>query len=338
MGRPGRRGEHPAARPRRRARAQHRRARARSRPCARRRPRRSTAPSSSAAARPPPRCCSRWPTSAAPTPSSPCATRPGPRRRSRRWGGTRTRRRSRRCCWPTSRTLRADVVVSTIPAEAQTAEVLAAVADVPVVFDVVYDPWPTPLAAAPSRDRTDARRRPRPAALAGGGPGACDDRALRRTGRGDARRGRGGTRRTPPVTRRRPLGCRPWTRPCWPSSSRPCWPELGGFFVPALIGRIPPHVTVDDARGARPRAGSEVDGTVDATSTGGPTGAAGAVRRHRAPARPGLEECARGRGRRRDRRAWRSAGPGRSCSGCRSCRCRSPWPSSTGGPACCPRP
>ncbi len=44
--------------------------------------------------------------------------------------------------------VRADVVVSTVPAEAQTAEVLAAVADVPVVFDVVYDPWPTPLAAA----------------------------------------------------------------------------------------------------------------------------------------------------------------------------------------------
>jgi shikimate dehydrogenase len=42
----------------------------------------------------------------------------------------------------------ADVIVSTIPAEAQTAEVLSAIADVPVVFDVVYDPWPTPLAAA----------------------------------------------------------------------------------------------------------------------------------------------------------------------------------------------
>ena len=41
----------------------------------------------------------------------------------------------------------ADVVVSTVPVEAQSASVLAAVADVPVVFDVVYDPWPTPLAA-----------------------------------------------------------------------------------------------------------------------------------------------------------------------------------------------
>lgn len=40
----------------------------------------------------------------------------------------------------------ADVVVSTIPATAQSDAVLAAVADVPVVFDVLYDPWPTPLA------------------------------------------------------------------------------------------------------------------------------------------------------------------------------------------------
>ncbi len=45
-------------------------------------------------------------------------------------------------------TVDADVVVSTVPAEAQSAAVLAAVAEVPVVFDVVYDPWPTPLAAA----------------------------------------------------------------------------------------------------------------------------------------------------------------------------------------------
>jgi shikimate dehydrogenase len=42
----------------------------------------------------------------------------------------------------------ADVVVSTVPAEAQSAALLAVLADVPVVFDVVYEPWPTPLAAA----------------------------------------------------------------------------------------------------------------------------------------------------------------------------------------------
>ncbi len=46
----------------------------------------------------------------------------------------------------------ADVVVSTVPADAQDAGVLAMVADVPVVFDVVYDPWPTPLAAAALAD------------------------------------------------------------------------------------------------------------------------------------------------------------------------------------------
>jgi shikimate dehydrogenase len=39
-----------------------------------------------------------------------------------------------------------DVVVSTIPASAQTREVLAVADAARVVFDVVYDPWPTPLA------------------------------------------------------------------------------------------------------------------------------------------------------------------------------------------------
>jgi shikimate dehydrogenase len=36
--------------------------------------------------------------------------------------------------------------VSTIPAEAQGEAVLRVAATAPVVFDVVYDPWPTPLA------------------------------------------------------------------------------------------------------------------------------------------------------------------------------------------------
>jgi shikimate dehydrogenase len=39
-----------------------------------------------------------------------------------------------------------DVVVSTIPADAQTPGLVARCAGVPVVFDVLYDPWPTPLA------------------------------------------------------------------------------------------------------------------------------------------------------------------------------------------------
>jgi shikimate dehydrogenase len=42
---------------------------------------------------------------------------------------------------------RTDVLVSTIPAAAQDAAVLALVAGSSVVFEVVYDPWPTPLAA-----------------------------------------------------------------------------------------------------------------------------------------------------------------------------------------------
>lgn len=39
-----------------------------------------------------------------------------------------------------------DILVSTIPAEAQDADVLGLAERAAVVFDVVYDPWPTPLA------------------------------------------------------------------------------------------------------------------------------------------------------------------------------------------------
>lgn len=42
--------------------------------------------------------------------------------------------------------LRPSVVVSTIPAQAQVEAVLRVARTAPVVFDVVYDPWPTPLA------------------------------------------------------------------------------------------------------------------------------------------------------------------------------------------------
>jgi shikimate dehydrogenase len=41
-----------------------------------------------------------------------------------------------------------DVLVSTVPAAAQTEPVLALVEEARLVFEVVYDPWPTPLAAA----------------------------------------------------------------------------------------------------------------------------------------------------------------------------------------------
>ncbi|WP_205473440.1 shikimate dehydrogenase [Nocardioides sp. SYSU D00038] len=39
-----------------------------------------------------------------------------------------------------------EVVVSTVPAAAQSEELVARVGEVPVLFEVVYDPWPTPLA------------------------------------------------------------------------------------------------------------------------------------------------------------------------------------------------
>lgn len=44
-----------------------------------------------------------------------------------------------------------DVLVSTVPASAQVPDLLAAVAAIPLVFDAVYEPWPTPLAVAAGR-------------------------------------------------------------------------------------------------------------------------------------------------------------------------------------------
>ncbi len=44
--------------------------------------------------------------------------------------------------------IEADIVVSTVPAAAQAPELLAACAGASAVFEVVYDPWPTPLARA----------------------------------------------------------------------------------------------------------------------------------------------------------------------------------------------
>ena len=46
-----------------------------------------------------------------------------------------------------------EVVVSTVPAAAQDAGLIARCAAVPVVFEVVYDRWPTPLAASVADDR-----------------------------------------------------------------------------------------------------------------------------------------------------------------------------------------
>lgn len=45
-------------------------------------------------------------------------------------------------------TVRADILVSTVPASAQTPGLVERCAAVPVVFEVLYDPWPTALAAS----------------------------------------------------------------------------------------------------------------------------------------------------------------------------------------------
>ena len=50
--------------------------------------------------------------------------------------------------WLVRAALLATVLLSTIPATAQTPEVVAHCAEVPVVFEALYDPWPTPLAAS----------------------------------------------------------------------------------------------------------------------------------------------------------------------------------------------
>ncbi|HEU5038169.1 MAG TPA: shikimate dehydrogenase [Nocardioides sp.] len=47
-----------------------------------------------------------------------------------------------------------EVLVSTVPAAAQDAGLVARCASASVVFEVVYDPWPTPLAASVGADRT----------------------------------------------------------------------------------------------------------------------------------------------------------------------------------------
>jgi len=47
-----------------------------------------------------------------------------------------------------TRDVLADIVVSTIPAVAQTDELVVRCGAVPVVFEALYDPWPTPLAAS----------------------------------------------------------------------------------------------------------------------------------------------------------------------------------------------
>ena len=189
-----------------------------------------------------------------------------------------------------------DVVSRRSRRGAQTPELVAGCADVPVVFEVLYDPWPTPLV-----DRgggPDARRRPGPARA----PGGAAVRAVHRPdgrGRRDAR-----SRRT------RPGGaqCRlndPVTDTLTalrsPRSSRPCSPGWAACWCPRLIARVP---------GARAEAG----GGGRATGRRAPQDA---LRRHRRP--PGSRVAQRAAvGRWRGRCSARPPGStGRCCGWCR---------------------
>ncbi len=51
-----------------------------------------------------------------------------------------------------ARPVDADLLVSTIPASAQTPDLVDRCSGAPAVFEVVYDPWPTPLAGAALAD------------------------------------------------------------------------------------------------------------------------------------------------------------------------------------------
>ncbi len=72
--------------------------------------------------------------------------------------------------------LGADVVVSTVPAGAADRLVDAVPARPGSLLDVVYDPWPTPLAAAWAARGGSGGVGSRPAAAPGGPPGRADDR------------------------------------------------------------------------------------------------------------------------------------------------------------------
>ncbi len=52
-----------------------------------------------------------------------------------------------------AQSLRPSIVVSTVPARAQGEAALRLAASAPVVFDVLYDPWPTPLAKLAAAER-----------------------------------------------------------------------------------------------------------------------------------------------------------------------------------------
>ena len=184
---------------------------------------------------------------------------------------------------------------------------------IPLVFDVVYEPWPTPLARAAQRSGHDGPQRARPAGRPGGQPGGGDDRTLRRPGRRDAP-GRGGR---PGVEARRVTDLYPAT-----AAVTAVLGLVSGPLVPWLIGRLPEPER--RSRAGAPRSPGDPEEPkepyADIAALPEPRAEGGGRRRRRRPACSG----------------WPWAGRGRCSSCCRWCRSRWRWPSSTGGPACCP--
>ena len=180
----------------------------------------------------------------------------------------RTDRRGRRR-WPD------DVLVSTVPASAQVPDLVAAVADVPLVFDVVYEPWPTPLAAAAERSgRTVLSGLDLLVAQAVNQVVAMTGRYDVPGGR-DAARGRGG-----------PGGEVGAVTDLYPVTAvaTGVLGLVAGALVPRLIASVPePEPDGPEERRA-PRQPSADE--ADEPRAGG---AEGALRRHRGPARARLE-------------------------------------------------
>ena len=179
------------------------------------------------------------------------------------------------------------------PAAAQTPELLAACAAAPAVFEVIYDPWPTPLARAALGLRARPGERSRPARPPGRPAGRADDRAVGagRAVAGGGRRGAGapgcGERRRRQLSR---LAFAPWT-------GRPTPPRPRGLLVcgaglvrarliPRLRIRQPrPEPEPGRAEPARPEARATRARHRASTSSCSPSPAAsaaqGALRRHR---------------------------------------------------------
>ena len=201
----------------------------------------------------------------------------------------------------------------------------------------IYDPWPTPLAAAAATHRAGARLGSRPAGAPGGAAGRADDRRARR---------------------------RRWRRCARPARRR--WPRgAGPPIAPERRGRQGRYVTwyLDTAargrrgrpgdRGAgapadrpapraRARARSREPATCAAAARTRPTSRARrrpkepyaeVARAARAAVEVALASARRRRARSGGRVGWHpvAAVPGRT-----SCRCASRWPSWTGAPGYLP--